>query len=255
MNSNLFYENPDDFEENYARFIDFLGELRTHEERTAGRRKWARFLRENSLNRVIYTIQQSIGCIGDSFENPNQSRKRVGDLFENLIRLIIQSIGMDCEKRTIRIPVPDHADIVMSYELDIVFSRNGAIIAGEENPIHVEEVIGSIKTTSKDRIDKIFLDKYLLSRLLGRDIPIIAIFLHDVQRAKRNTPEGRSIFGVNATFKTNHFIFYTVVLNRMDGVYYVDPRPNMVTDERLRQHIGDFQKFLTRDIWNLTRFD
>ncbi len=48
---------------------------------------------------------------------------------------------------------------------------------------HHFEVVGSVKTTSKDRLDKIFLDKYLLTRLIGRDIPVVAIFLHDAQRA------------------------------------------------------------------------
>jgi hypothetical protein len=115
--------------------------------------------------------------------------------------------------------------------------------------IHAVEVVGSVKTTSKDRIDKVFLDKFLLTKLLDRDIPVIAIFLHDVQRAKR----GESIFGINSTIKTNHFLGYTVALNKLDGVYYVDPRPDMLTSERLREQIRDFQNFLVRDLWTLAR--
>lgn len=76
---------------------------------------------------------------------------------------------------------------------------------------------------------------------------MIAIFLHDVQRARR----GNSIFGVASTFKTNHFLGYTVALNRMDGVYYVDPRPEMATNPRLRDEIDNFQNFLTHAIWQL----
>ena len=110
------------------------------------------------------------------------------------------------------------------------------------------EVVGSVKTTSKDRIDKIFLDKYLLTQFLGREVPVVAIFLHDVQRARR----ARSIFGINATFKSNHFLGYTVALNRLDGVYYVDPRPEMVTDKRLHEQISDFQQFLIHDLWVLS---
>lgn len=74
-------------------------------------------------------------------------------------------------------------------------------------------------------------------------------FLHDVQRAQY----GNSIFGVNSTFKTNHFLGYTVALNRLDGVYYVDPRPVMLEDARLRGEIQDFQTFLVRDLWTLAR--
>ncbi|NMC02489.1 MAG: hypothetical protein GYA30_08980, partial [Chloroflexi bacterium] len=77
---------------------------------------------------------------------------------------------------------------------------------------------------------------------------VIAIFLHDVQRAK----SGNSIFGVNSTFKSNHFLGYTVALSKLDGVYYVDPRPEMVTNEQLREQIKDFQTFLVRDLWKLS---
>jgi len=87
----------------------------------------------------------------------------------------------------------------------------------------------------------------MLSRLLGRDVKVVAIFLHDVQRARR----ANSIFGINSTFKTNHFLGYTMALNRLDGVYYVDPRPEMVSDSRLNQEIQNFQRFLTHDIWSL----
>ena len=172
----------------------------------------------------------------------------MGELFETLVKLIIQEVGLECEPRTINIPIPGYAGYEMSYELDLVFSRNKAILASETKYIHPSEVVGSVKTTSKDRIDKVFLDKYLLTKLLGRNIPVVAIFLHDVQRAQRGT----SIFAINSTFKTNHFLGYTVALNKLDGVYYVDPRPEMITNERLREHIHDFQQFLVRDLWMLS---
>lgn len=247
LNKNLFYESQHEFQQAYERFCNFLNDLREQEERAVGRYK--EYLSTNEVNKVVYTLQQSIGCIGDSFENPNQSRKRVGQLFENLVKLIIREIGFACESRTVNIPITGYEGYVMSYELDIVFSRSRVIIASETNFIHPSEVVGSVKTTSKDRIDKIFLDKYMLTRLLGREIPVVAIFLHDVQRAEVQTPDGHSIFGVNSTFKTNHFLGYTVALRELDGVYYVDPRPIMITDERLKEKIHDFQTFLVQDIW------
>jgi len=115
----------------------------------------------------------------------------------------------------------------------------------EKEYIHKSEIVRSLNTTNKDRLDKIFIDKYLLNKLLGRNIPVVAIFLHDVQRAQR----GNSIFGINSTFKSNHFLGYTVALNKLDGIYYVDPRPEMLVNERLREQIADFQRFLVRDMW------
>lgn len=248
LNTNLFIESESEFDAAFQRFILFLAELKRHQDTILDRESAREYVKTSEINRFVYTVQQSIGSIGDSFENPNQSRKRVGQLFEVLVKLIIQEVGLECEPRTIGIPIPGYPGYEMSYELDLVFSRNKAIVAAETRFIHETEIVGSVKTTSKDRIDKIFLDKYLLTKLLGREVPVIAIFLHDVQRAKA----GNSIFGINSTFKSNHFLGYTVALNRLDGVYYVDPRPEMLTNEKLREQIKDFQTFLVQDLWQLS---
>jgi hypothetical protein len=249
LNTKLFFESAKELSAAFDRLVEFLADLKKHKRAAADGKSRKQYLALNEINCVVYTLQQSVGCVGDSFENENQSRKRIGQLFESLVKLIIKEIGVTCEPRVINIPIPGFPGREMSYELDVVFSRNKAIIASETKHIHAAEVVGSVKTTSKDRIDKVFLDKFLLTKLLSRDIPVIAIFLHDVQRAKR----GESIFGINSTFKTNHFLGYTVALNKLDGVYYVDPRPDMLTNERLREQIRDFQSFLVRDLWTLAR--
>jgi len=248
LNIDLFIESSPVFRNAFDRFIDFLADLKRHQDEIVGQKGAKRYIESNEVNKVVYTVQQAIGSIGDSFENPNQSRKRVGQLFETLIKLTIQEVGVECEPRTINLPIPGYPGYQMPYELDLVFSRDKAIIAAENNFIHFTEIVGSVKTTSKDRLDKIFLDKYLLTKLLGRDVSVVAIFLHDVQRARK----GNSIFGINSTFERNHFLGYTVALNRLDGVYYVDPRPEMITDMRLHEQISDFQKFLVSDLWTLS---
>jgi len=248
LNTHLFIESAADFERGFERWVSFLSDLRRHQASAIGRPGRRKYAESKEINRIVYTAQQAIGSVGDSFDNPNQSRKRIGQLFENLVRLIIREVGLECEPRTVNIPIPDSPNLFMSYELDMVFSRNKAIVASETSFILPTEIVGSVKTTSKDRIDKVFLDKYLLTKLLGRPIPVVAIFLHDVQRAVR----GESIFGINSTFKSNHFLGYSVVLNRLDGVYYVDPLPEMTNDARLRAQIFDFQKFLVHDLWTLS---
>lgn len=248
LNTDLLITDVSLLKKAFVRFMSALGDLKRLQQRGASSRGLLAYAKTGEINKVIYTAQQAIGCIGDSFENENQSRKRIGQLFENLIKLVLQEVGLKCEPRTVNLPIPDFPDRSMSYELDVVFSRNKAIVTSETKFIHLQEIVGSIKTTSKDRIDKVFLDKFLLTKLLGRDVPVIAVFLHDVQRAKR----GNSIFGINSTFKTNHFLGYTVALNRLDGVYYVDPRPEMVSNPKLREQISDFQTLLLRDLWQLT---
>ncbi len=248
LNIDLLIESPAEFKAAFERFMSFLADLKRYELATAERKRCRQYIKAREINKVVYTVQQAIGSVGDSFENPNQCRKRVGDLFEMLVKLIIQEVGVECESRTINLPIPGFAGYRMKYQLDLVFSRDKAIIASETKFIHPSEVVGSVKITSKDRIDKLFLDKYLLNKLLGRDIPVIAIFLHDVQRAVK----GKSIFGINSTFKSNHFLGYTVAMQKLNGVYYVDPRPKMAVHERLREQIRDFQQFLVNDLWVLS---
>ena len=249
LNTQLFFKARNDFVLAFERFVDFLADLKRHQHAVADSKGRRQYLESNEVNRVVYTLQQSVGCVGDSFANENQSRKRIGQLFESLVKLLIKEVGMTCESRTVNLPIPNFPGYEMSYQLDLVFSRDRAIITSETKHIHPSEVVGSVKTTSKDRIDKVFLDKYLLTKLLGRDVPVVAIFLHDVQRARH----GQSVFGINSTFKSNHFLGYTVALNRLDGVYYVDPRPEMHPNKRLREQIHDFQRFLVNDLWVLAK--
>ena len=204
------------------------------------------YRRSREMRRVLYTAQQSIGAVADSLGNSNRSRKRVGQTFERLILLLVQHAGAVCESRTVVLPVPGHPGHSMKYELDLVISRRGAALAGD-TPIVRGEVIGSVKTTSKDRIDKMFLDKQMLSKLLGWDVPVIGVFLHDVQRARR----ANSIFGIASTFKRNHFLGYSVALGALEGVYFVDPRPEMETDAALSSRIRGIEQLFLEDLRHL----
>ncbi|ABY33899.1 MAG TPA: hypothetical protein DEF43_00300 [Chloroflexus aurantiacus] len=247
INTNLFIEDANSFNEEFNQFLSFLDDVKSDRDDVIRRPYVSAYLQSRGVHKVIYTIQQSIGCVGDSFDNSNQSRKRVGQLFEIFIRLIIQRLGLDCDSRTITLPLPGYPDHEMSFELDLVFSKGSTLVVAETRTLHEKEIIASVKTTSKDRLDKIFLDKHLLSHILGRNVPVVAIFLHDVQRSRF----GNSPFGISSTFKSNHFLGYTIALNGLDGVYYVD-LPESVIGKQFYEQIKDLQTFLIRDIWVLT---
>ena len=197
----------------------------------------------NTLLNSVYTIQQSIGAALDGLQagKSNTARKLNGDLFENFIRLVIREIGIDCRAGVVQIPVIINGEKLfdMSYHHDL-------IIENEENI----QVIGSIKTSSKDRIDKIFIDKFLYTKLTETQIPYIAIFLNDVQR--KNTRRENE-YGINSTFLPGHFKGYTVKLNPLDGVYYCDIRPNMTTDPFLHKHIRTIDHFFCSDLWRFVK--
>jgi hypothetical protein len=231
INSQLMCR-ADEFNGIRQSFFDTLQNLRTSTLNATERSR---------LNNVIYTVQQSIGAALDGLPvgESNKARKANGTRFENFIRLILMAIGVDAITGTIRVPVLTDGveQFKMNYQHDLIINYEGDIKA-----------IGSVKTTSKDRIDKIFIDKFLYSKLTDRDLPHIAIFLNDVQR-KGTAPK----YGISSTFLPGHFKGYTIKLNPLDGVYYCDIRPNMKTEPILKDHIKTLDHLLCTDIWQFLK--
>lgn len=233
INTSLMYE-AEVFEIASVEFLQVLEQLKDRNLPDAQFR--------NVLVRTIYTIQQSIGAALDALPSgrSNQARKVNGDLFERLIRLIISTLDIGCVSGIVQVPIrDDNGDLLFStsYQHDLLIS--------EEDEL---KIIGSVKTSSKDRIDKIFVDKFLYNKLTNTALPHIAIFLNDVQRKKTKR---ENQYGISATFLPGHFKAYTIRLNPLDGVYYCDIRPNMILDSLLSQHIRTIDHFFYDDLWYL----
>jgi hypothetical protein len=190
-----------------------------------------------AINKFIYTCQQSIGATLDALPTgeSNAARKINGDLFERYIRLVLAELGIPVRDGIVPVPV-----VVNGEELFQMVYQHDLIIESEQTI----KAIGSVKTSSKDRLDKIFIDKFLYNRLTNIETPHFAVFLHDVQR-KGKEPK----FGVYTTFLTGHFKGYTVKLNPLDGVYYCDLRPVMDSDPILKENIKTLDCLLIDDIW------
>ncbi len=232
INSNLMYASDDEARIGHD-FIHLLHNIRDL--------PGDDLLNREIIVRGIYTIQQSIGAALDALPagRANTARKINGDLFERFIQLLLKEIGIKCSTGTVKVPVYAGGEVQfhMRYQHDLLLYNEEEL-----------KVIGSVKTSSKDRIDKIFLDKFLYCKLTDTALPHIAIFLNDVQR--KNTSR-EDEYSVNSTFLTGHFKAFTVKLNPLDGVYYCDIRPNMQRDRLLKQHIKTIDHFFCSDIWTL----
>lgn len=236
INSRLMLD-ADSFKIAAKEFVETFGWLAT----TSGKEIKAKPELRPTANRTVYTIQQSIGATLDALPagRSNMARKLNGDLFEQFVRLIIKELDLDCKAGVVQIPViiDRQEAFKMSYQHDLIIERDGEL-----------KILGSVKTSSKDRLDKIFVDKFLYNRLTSTNVPHIAVFLNDVQR--KNTKHENE-YGVNSTFLAGHFKGYTVKLNPLDGVYYCDIRPNMLTEAILKDHIKTFDRLIFEDIWKL----
>lgn len=233
INTELFF-TKDNFEEKKNRFLYLLNAIKSEKTNIQ-----LDEIDRQIINNTVYTIQQSIGAALDSLQpgKSNTARKINGDLFENLIRIIFEELGIKCKSGVIKVPVIENSVqlFTMNYQHDLIVSEE------EEY-----KIFGTIKTSSKDRLDKIFIDKFLYNKLSNTQVPHIAIILNDVQRKKAKK---ENEYGVSTTFLPGHFKGYTLKLNPLDGVYYCDLRSSMKSDEILRQNIRSLDHLLIDDIW------
>lgn len=135
LNSKLMY-NFQDFENKSAEFLKILVDVRGNQSDE----------NREIINRTIYTAQQCIGAALDALPpgKSNTARKINGDLFERFIREIISTTGISVTEGTIRVPVKidDEVAFKMNYQHDLIIQLDAEVKA-----------IGSVKTSSKDRID------------------------------------------------------------------------------------------------------
>ena len=107
LNTDLFIESSGDLQTGFERLVTFLSDLKRYQASAAGKRSNRQYVKSNQVNQVIYTVQQAIGSIGDSFDNPNQSRKRVGQLFRNACQVAHSVCGLDVRTPDNQYPDPE----------------------------------------------------------------------------------------------------------------------------------------------------
>jgi len=231
-NSNLFIFNAIEFSVQFVVFKKILNQS------ADGKRNF-----EESdyavIDRITYTIQQSIGIALDLLGNQNANRKHVGNRFEELIRLILEEINIKNKKIVLKIPHSKKG--VYSCEIDLVCSPHNEVKSNRDT-IDENEIVVSLKTSSKDRMGKIFVDKMLISRFVKRDVKVVGIFLNDVQRKGSDN--------INFTFVAGLFMVYTKFLTKLDGVFFVDPTPHSIKDP-YKKHIKRFSDFILCEARNL----
>lgn len=236
INQRLFIYSPEDFKTKIKEFRIVIEKLKIKND------DWTDSEKE-LIDSVLYTIQQSIGAGFDLLANPNSARKHVGNRFEELMKMIFTEIGIANKRAVLQIPYQTEEGVKTYYncENDLILSPYNKV-KSTTTQLDEHEVVVSAKTTSKDRMGKIFIDKILLQRFVNHDQKVIGIFLNDVQRMKTNN--------ISFTLVSGLFMVYTNFLVEMDGIYYIDPPPN-ASKEPWNKYMKPFSELVTKDIWNL----
>jgi hypothetical protein len=234
INKSLFIQDPIEFETTYSEFRRTLQKVKNRESIEEGGK--------NIINRTIYTIQQSIGVGLDLLVNPNSARKHVGNRFEELIKMIFTEIGIANKKIVLQIPYEtDEGTKTYKCENDLIISPFEKVKSTTKT-LDEKEIVVSVKTTSKDRMGKMFIDKMLLERFIGHPQKVIGIFLNDVQRKETDN--------ISYTLVSGLFMVYSNFLTELEGVYYLDPPPNALKMPYAR-YMKRFSDLLTSDLKKL----
>lgn len=234
INHKLFLDKKSDFEDSFSRLKEILRKIAQGQPVDQSEK--------DCIDVTLYTIQQSIGAGLDLLVNQNSARKHVGNRFEELVKVVFTEIGVVNKKQVLQIPYEtDVGQKIYSCENDLILSPHERVLS-TNNSLDEREIVVSVKTTSKDRLGKIFIDKILLEKFVQHPQKVIGIFLNDVQRKEHNN--------ISFTLVSGLFMVYTKFLTRLDGIYYLDPPPNALK-EPYSGHIKRFSELITSDIRQL----
>ena len=235
LNQKLFIADPANFDLAFKNYSETVLRIRNKQKNFTKNEK-------HNIDSVLYTIQQSIGVGLDLFVNPNSARKHVGNRFEELIRAIFTDLSVQNKKLVLQIPYDtDQGEKIYKCETDLILSPYEQVKSTNKS-VHKKEVVVSIKTTSKDRMGKIFMDRTLMESFVNHKVKMIGIFLNDVQRKENDN--------ISFTLVSGLFMVYTRFLTELEGVYYLDSPPN-VFKPPYDKHMSPFSELVTKDIWKM----
>lgn len=234
INQSLFLSDINTFEKSFTRLKEIFSKIKNGEKVNQSEK--------DCIDMTLYTIQQSIGAGLDLFVAENSARKHVGNRFEELIKVVFTEIGVVNKKQVLQIPYETDEGIkIYKCENDLIISPHEKVMSSS-NSLDEKEVVVSVKTTSKDRMGKMFIDKILLERFVEHPQKVIGIFLNDVQRKEHNN--------ISYTLVSGLFMVYTKFLTQLQGIYYLDPPPNALK-KPYSDHIKKFSDLITSDLKSL----
>ena len=236
--ADLFIKNANHFNNLYNECSKILNE-------SSKDNKNREMKKSSVIDKVMYTIQQSIGIGLDLLVEPNSARKHVGNMFEELMRTVLTKMHIPLKKVVLSIPYEtEDGEKYYKCETDVIISPYEAVKSNAQS-IDPKEIVISLKTTTKDRMPKIFIDKILLEKFLGHPVRMVGISQNDVQRK-----EDKDSIKVSYTFVSNLFMVYTKFLTELEGYYYLDI-PKRALESPFNRHIFPFSKFILEDVWGL----
>ena len=137
VNIKLFIFDSSSFSQYYEHFDRTLNKLKNKQTSYS-------FKEKQNINKVLYTIQQSIGAGLDLLGNPNSNRKHVGNRFEELIKCVFDQINISNKRIVLSIPYEtESGKNIYKCENDLILSPFESVKSNSEM-LSQEEIVLSI---------------------------------------------------------------------------------------------------------------
>ena len=194
----------------------------------------------DSIVKLLYTSVQLIGCFLDLSADSQAARKNFGQRFEDFVKVLLSDLNIANDAFTFSVKNTS-LSVPYNVPIDIIMNAQEALHSSRSH-IDPKDTLLSIKTSSKDRVKLIFVDRFVLEKILEiQRVNYVALYRNDIQRKGRN--------GINSTFSPD---IYTIFCHVFDDLplYYLDP-PVVANAPRFQQKIKTFDTFILYDLWKL----
>ena len=241
INGSLFIEDITEFDLYKNRFQELIRGLRDYSgDLNSLPQKSKQFADGDSIVKLLYTAVQAIGCILDLSHDSQAARKNFGQRFEDFVKVLLSDLGIANDAFTFSVK---NLSINAQYNvpIDIIINTHGSL-RSSRSQIDSRDTILSIKTSSKDRMKLIFVDRFVLEKILEvRRVNYIALYHNDIQRKGKDR--------ISSTFSSDIYMVFSHVFGDLP-LYYLDP-PVVANESRFRQKIKTFDTFILHDLWKL----
>ena len=241
INEALFVRDLAEFGLYRNQFQDLIKELRdSHGNLDSLSQGLKRFADGDSIVKLLYTAVQSIGCILAFSPDSQAARKNFGQRFEDFVRVLLSDLGIANDTFIFSVKNPS-INVRYNVPIDIIMNTQ-ELLHSSRSQIDLRDTLLSIKTSSKDRMKLIFVDRFVLEKVLEvQQVNYVALYHNDVQRKGRD--------GIGSTFSPDIYMVLCHVFGDLP-LYYLDP-PVVANEPRFQEKIKTFDTFILHDLWNL----
>ncbi len=155
---------------------------------------------------------QLIGCLLDLSADSQAARKNFGQRFEDFVKALLSDLNIANDAFTFSVK---NTSLSVPYNVPIDIIMNAQeVLHSSRSHIDPKDTLLSIKTSSKDRMKLIFVDRFVLEKILEvQQVNYVALYHNDIQRKGRD--------GISSTFSPDIYTIFCHVFGDLPFITWI----------------------------------